>query len=818
MTSHAPAPASRPHPGPLRRLWKSVIRPGARLMGNLRLSAKLLLLVTFMSVPVVLQFAENVSRLRDGHRAALAAQDGARISATVVELHGSLHELRDLSLQVARGDSSLDAMRRQAQQAVAQRLAAVEQAVLASTHLAMQDRWPGLSGAIAPLARDSATPPVTDTFRLVEAARDEASRFLHHTLDRARMSDIGPQARELTDVIGQSGLHVAEAAADLRALGALLLADKGQASLGDRSVAVGMADTLNRELTRLSARLADLEAAGVVLPGSWPDTQQQVRHFASQARRHLLAEAPERSPRQHFDQGSAALAPTQALLRGANDRLQQLVDRHREAVERNIALLAAAYALGSLVLGYLMMAFYVSFHHALRQVLGGMQATAAGDLSHQLPIRGRDELAEISKAFDRMNERLSASTSEIRTRSARVDTAGRQVADGSLQLAQRTDEQAQSVRSTAAAIAQISSAVAQNAQAAREVDALTERLFAQAEAGNAAMAETVVAMDELQNASARVNDVVTVIDDVAFQTGMLALNAAIEAARAGVAGKGFAVVAGEVRQLALRCAESADEIRQLITASGQQVQDSSSKLQHVSVSLDTLVNGVREVSGQLRVIATASTQQSAALEEVESNIASLESITRDNASMVEQSNASAHLLVTQAEALTGSVAEMRLRHGSADEARGLVERALQHVQQVGREQAFQDFNDPHGDWIDRDLFVFCFDRVGTIVVNGINPGRVGNNVNLLDGLRGTHHSDRMWDAADGGGGWVRYELVNPATGQMTVKESYVCQVDDQTLLGCGCYGRTRERGDISQMPGGPVAWSRAREVSTLATA
>jgi hypothetical protein len=247
------------------------------------------------------------------------------------------------------------------------------------------------------------------------------------------------------------------------------------------------------------------------------------------------------------------------------------------------------------------------------------------------------------------------------------------------------------------------------------------------------------------------------------------------------------------------------------------VHTSSQKLQQVSVSIDQLVNGVREVSEKLRSIAAAGTQQSASLTEVEANMESLQAITSDNAALVEQSNAAANTLVNLGSALTSTVGHLRLRHGSADEARALVERAVALMKACGRDKALEDFNLNHEAWTDRDLFIFCLDRSGIILANAMTPARVGRSVDMLDGLRGTRHSDKLWDCIDShGGGWVSYQIAHPTTGQMRDKETYVFPIDESTLVGCGCYSGSGADDSSKREPPRAVAWSRKSEGTTAA--
>jgi methyl-accepting chemotaxis protein len=462
-----------------------------------------------------------------------------------------------------------------------------------------------------------------------------------------------------------------------------------------------------------------------------------------------------------------------------------------------------SFGSGILVLVYLLTTFTITVRGALGELKRGAAAIAAGDLSHRVHVRGRDELAEIGQLVDTMSQHLSRLVSDIRNSAAMVNLTGQQVSDGSRKLASRTDEQASSLRVSVSAIGELSVAVAQNAEAARMLDALTERLAVQAEDGRTAMGETVTAMQQMQEASQRVAEVVGVIDDVAFQTGMLSLNAAIEAARAGESGKGFAVVASEVRQLAQQCAASAEEIRNLIGNANDQVQISAEKLQNVSGSLSTIVDGVREVSVQLRSISESSTQQSSGLKEVTQSVGNLDEITRENAALVEESASASGALVTRAESLREAVASMRLRQGSADEAMSLVDIAVAHIASVGRQQAMQDFQDPAGDFHDRDLYIVAMDRHGTFAAHGAQPDLQGQSVGDANRLA------LFWAAADTGGGWVQYEALNPITGRQNAKEAWVLPAGEDTLVSCGVYHT--EQALAAAPPPRAAAWARNAE-------
>ncbi len=785
-----PTPTDPMMAGRWRGLWKAAVRPGAAALARLRLREKLLVLMGATLVPVVLLVVATLQPLIQERSDAQRARGAVALIGQTVNLTSSLQRLRGLTAGTLAGSSAAAAEVSDAGTAVRAAVTAFDEAIGAADPLQVQADWQPLRRRLLALAQ--ATPQGTPAVALSQytGVIEELRQLVLQGTDRVgldRMPD--PAGRMLGTLPLRSILPALESAGLVRGTGAALLA-QGRASLAERAGVIGWAETLLRDTRQLGAELAALERAGGQPAGSWPGARDALLAFAQAAQVQFGAEKMSEDAADFFDQGTSAMQQGTALARDTNARLDRAVQARAAQIDRRIAGAGLAFVAGFILLGYLLWCLNVTFHHALRRVLDSTLAVARGDLSGRVAVRGRDELADIGHAVDSMNERLSGMVAEIRGSAARVDAAGRQVAEGSQTLRTLTQEQSHCARQSVLEIGQLTAAATQNAQAVQDLDGITDRLAEQAAAGKASMSATVEAMDALQSTSQRVTEVVTVIDDVAFQTSMLALNAAIEAARAGESGKGFAVVAAEVRQLARRCAESAVEIRALIGTAGEQVQTSSQRLHHVSHALDTLVAGVDDVSGQLRTLAEASSQQGSGLQSVAAGVATLDDITKTATDLMVESSAAAQMLVERAAVLKGTVESMRLRHGSADEARELVARAAAHISDVGAATAMADFNRAAGDWVDRDLYIFCFDRLGTLSAFGGDPQRAGGNVSDLPGVVGTDFLDRAWAAADNGGDWVAYEVASPLNGRLTPKESWVCKAGDDLLVGCGAYLNT----------------------------
>ena len=490
--------------------------------------------------------------------------------------------------------------------------------------------------------------------------------------------------------------------------------------------------------------------------------------------------------------GTSAVAAVQAYQAATSSRVAVLL-QHRLAV---LAQWQWFTGLGSaavlLLLLYLVTSFQLSVMADLRHVLRLASEIALGNL-RQGPAgtgasgAGRDELTQLASTLQGMANSISGMVASVRSNAALVAQAGASLVQGSRSLSDRTEQQAANLEQTAASVAELSSTVQVNASAAQQSDSSATGVRDIAEQGAQAMTLAVTMVEAIQSSTRRMNEVVGVIDGLAFQTNILALNAAVEAARAGESGRGFAVVATEVRSLAQRCAESAREIRQLIGASATQVASGVAQIRTAGESMARIVTGVRGVAANMSQISVSSAEQSTSLSEVSTAVRQLDQITQQNAAMVEQAVAQAEQLQERASTLAQAVALFELQQGSADEALQLVERAMQFSRQGLSQEAFlHGLSRVDAGYHDRDMYVFVLDQHGTYLAFGGNPSKVGSRVQDIGSIDGAGLLQAIIVQADREPGWVEYDISNPLTGQVQTKMSYVERCGD-LYLGCGVY-------------------------------
>lgn len=296
----------------------------------------------------------------------------------------------------------------------------------------------------------------------------------------------------------------------------------------------------------------------------------------------------------------------------------------------------------------------------ISRVLGAM---ARGVLTERITRNYDGSFGELKENANGTIEKLTDIIGKIRTASSAISTAANEIAQGNADLSQRTEEQASSLEQTASSMEEMTSTVRQSAENAQQANTLATSAQHKAGEGGEVVSKAVEAMGAINESSKKINDIIGVIDEIAFQTNLLALNAAVEAARAGEQGRGFAVVAGEVRNLAQRSAAAAKEIKELIRDSVGKVEDGTVLVNRSGETLQELVSSVETVSNMMKEISNAATEQTSGIEQVNTAVSQMDEMTQQNAALVEEASAAGEAMAEQAARLMEEVSFFTISQG-----------------------------------------------------------------------------------------------------------------------------------------------------------
>lgn len=286
---------------------------------------------------------------------------------------------------------------------------------------------------------------------------------------------------------------------------------------------------------------------------------------------------------------------------------------------------------------------------------------ANGDLTADIQVNSKNEIGVLYSAMQRMQTSLINMVDSVRTGVGEIRLGSQEIFAGNTDLSSRTEQQAASLQETAASMEQLSSTVKLNADNAHKADELAVQAATVAERGAQAVQSVADTMVGITDSSGKIAEIVNVIDSIAFQTNILALNAAVEAARAGEQGRGFAVVAGEVRSLAQRSSQAANEIKDLIDDSVNRVKDGSTRAEDAAKIMQEIEQQVHNVTSIMREIASASQEQSEGISQINLAVTEMDSVVQQNAALVQQSASAAGSLQDQAENLDNAVAAFKLK-------------------------------------------------------------------------------------------------------------------------------------------------------------
>ncbi len=450
--------------------------------------------------------------------------------------------------------------------------------------------------------------------------------------------------------------------------------------------------------------------------------------------------------------------------------------------ERNVVIFILLIV--ALLLFYLVVSFYKSLMIDLRRIKYCIVELTRGNMRVVSSVRSEDEIGDIAIAMRDMIASVSSMVTAVSSDAALVAHVGQHLSHENRQLAEQTEQQMSNLENTSARIQELATTVEQNARSASEVDRQTASVRDIAESGAHSMHASIASVEAIQQSAHRMNEIIGVIDALAFQTNILALNAAVEAARAGESGRGFAVVASEVRSLAQRSAESAREIRNLIKTSSSQVEASVEKIKNAGEGVAQILNGIRTVSASISNISVASSEQNRGIQEITSSVMELEAITHRNAKMVDLALSQSNSLEHRADSLTAAISQFKLAQGMAQEAIALVRRAVSMAQShPTRDGLSRVVNNATKELKDRDLSVFVLHQDGTYLAYAGQSDKVNTRIQDDPGLDGAALLSKITQLANQESSWLEYEYTVPNKNKILSMMMFV-QAQNDVYIGC----------------------------------
>jgi len=480
------------------------------------------------------------------------------------------------------------------------------------------------------------------------------ARLDSHMLTQAALVDL-PALAEVLGVMRAQGTGFLTQGA---------LSPEGRALLQELQRRVLQAqDALFRDLGKAARGNADFRTA---LQAKAQAHREQVAKALGLAEQGLIgAQELKLAPASYFDEFTKTIDGLYTFNGEAIAVLEQAL-RARVAHARLLAYGVLALLLaGVAAAGGLALVFVRSITGPVQEAVEVAHAVAAGDLRTQVHVTGSNEIGLLMLALADMQQHLAQVVGEVRQGAHGVASASAQIAQGNQDLSARTEHQASALEETAASMEQLNSTVQQNADNARQANELAQSASSVAAKGGEVVAQAVQTMKGINDSSRRIADIIGVIDSIAFQTNILALNAAVEAARAGEQGRGFAVVASEVRSLAGRSAEAAKEIKTLISASVERVEQGTAQVDEAGATMTEVVGAIRRVTELMGQISAASREQSLGVAQVGEAVAQMDQVTQQNAALVEEMAAAAGSLKSQAGDLVAGVDVFKLDEQAA---------------------------------------------------------------------------------------------------------------------------------------------------------
>jgi methyl-accepting chemotaxis protein len=635
-----------------------ILAPGARLLLSLQFPSKALLVSATFLVPIALLAVSLWSSTQETISFAEQERTGVVALRAVVPVYEGMLQAR-VAARAARGgfDSAKDFD--QAREKTDKAIAALGESLKASGDpiglapgvAKLQGAWraavqaPNVSGADD---ADAFEPTTAAALALVSRIGDDSKLVLDPDLDSfylmsALVLALPRAIEDLGQVSGWGVYSLARSALDAK--------NAKQYSVWSASSQVKLSEARNYVERVLNAtptlknKLGTAPMDSALAFGKDAIAQVEVAHGDAAK---LYASA------------AAATHGLFAFYDGGLDALDELLAARMAAAQQSRMIRFAMVLACLIAAAYLFTAFYKVTETGLSDVAHHLDAMAGGDLTTHPEPRGKDEMAALMRSLKAMQSSVRAIVSSVRSSSESIVHASGEISSASTDLSARTESAAANLEQSAASMEEISSTVKQTAESVRRASSVASDNSKVAARGGAVIAEVVSTMQDINVSSQKIGDIIGTIDGIAFQTNILALNAAVEAARAGEQGRGFAVVASEVRSLAQRSAEAAREIKALITSSVEKVESGARVVKGAGDTMEELVGNARRMNELLAEIATAASEQSSGVVQVDTAVHQLDQMTQQNAALVEETAAAASALNDQAQGLATEVARFKL--------------------------------------------------------------------------------------------------------------------------------------------------------------
>lgn len=631
----------------------------ARLSIRRKLQLLTLLVLIAISIPSAFQ-------IRQAHQLAQAAQgehDGLAPARALVKLVQLTQHHRGLSAALLGGKtevlSSQEAknaeVRKQIEKLDAMLKGTLMTDAMTKTWQEARKQWDGLSADVGSKSLKAAVSStrhgqvIAVHFKLLDQLIDQSGLILDPEADSYFLIAASLARLPLaTEAMGQT-----------RARGAGFLAE-GQIGPEGRTLLAGLVQQANDQFSGMVTAFDKSFAVNAHLKRTLGDEiaklGAQVEGSLGLTRTELIGkEALSFAPADYIASYTKTIDAMFVVGEHAMDLLDKLLDERVSQLRSSTWIVLGLLTVMMAAVAAISISISRSITAPLQRATGLAQKIAERDLSCEVDAGNPDEIGQLTRTLLAMRDSLRGVISEVRGNAGQVALASQEVAIGNADLSQRTEQQASALQQTASSMEELTSTVRSNADQAHSASALAQRACDVAQTGGQAVSQIVQTMGGIESSSRKIEEIIAVIDSIAFQTNILALNAAVEAARAGEQGRGFAVVASEVRALAGRSAEAAKQIKQLIATSVEQVEAGAKLVNGAGTTMHEMVDSIRSVAEMIASISLASTEQSGGLVQINEAVSHMDQLTQQNAALVEQTAAAGMSLQEQAKRLSDLV-------------------------------------------------------------------------------------------------------------------------------------------------------------------